>query len=168
MKQQAVVANGVGPVPHHVAKEVAKAKKQVAKKNQKPVVKASATIIPPAPAKRRGRAPGSKNKPKAVATAVGVGPRAPITVAGAPEEFDITNLIPNKAVGDVIEVLEQGALKYQGREWSARPNDHVAKAMGHLASSLAGSRYDQDTGLNPLAHAAARLILALQIELEKK
>lgn len=152
--EQQVVTNGHN---HQAAPAPAKPKR-----GRKPAAKpgqfeaksvASQPVAPPA---KRGRPKGSKAKaspaPKQV---VALRPLASLR-------------LPDAGMAVVQQVLLEGATKYSGREWQVRPNDHLAKALGHVAAAINGVRFDPETGMSPLAHAAARLILALQIEAEKK
>lgn len=68
------------------------------------------------------------------------------------------------ALIEVEAVLDFGAIKYPNPEVNgARPTwHHLAKACKHLARYLCGERSDPETGLHPLAHCAARVLLALE------
>lgn len=62
-------------------------------------------------------------------------------------------------------VLEGGAKKYPSGVQDGRPaSEHVAAALRHIAKWLEGEKVDPDSGENPLAHAAARCMLAYEVE----
>jgi hypothetical protein len=44
---------------------------------------------------------------------------------------------------------------------------YLTKACGHVLAYQGGLRKDADSGLHPLAHAAARLMCILESELER-
>lgn len=70
------------------------------------------------------------------------------------------------AVQWVNEVLEFGAKKHEGHciEEGAgvTVDEHIAKAIKHLNEHMLGREFDLETGCPALAHAAARVLLALQ------
>jgi len=48
--------------------------------------------------------------------------------------------------------------------WPTRtPEHHVRKALGHVLEWQSGVNADHETGEDPLAHAAARLLFALAL-----
>lgn len=71
------------------------------------------------------------------------------------------------ALIEMEAVLEFGAAKHAGelleQGHGPGPWHHLAKAGKHLGRFLLGQAADQETGLHPLAHAAARTLLALEM-----
>lgn len=71
------------------------------------------------------------------------------------------------ALIEVEAVLDFGARKHVGEllETGHGPGPwyHMAKAGKHLGSFLLGQTADPETGLHTLAHAAARMLLALEM-----
>lgn len=73
------------------------------------------------------------------------------------------DLLPSEALFEVAKVLTFGAGKYgehnwrQGIEWSRV----YAAAQRHMMKWNAGQTYDDETGINHLAHACANLLFLL-------
>jgi hypothetical protein len=71
------------------------------------------------------------------------------------------------ALIEVAAVLDFGARKHVGELLETGhgpgPWHHLAKAGKHLGRFLLGQVADPETGLHPLAHAAARMLLALEM-----
>ena len=71
--------------------------------------------------------------------------------------------IPPLAILEVARVLQQGAEKYQdpdGSNWKKIPiRDHLNHALTHLFGHLA-----EDTQDDHLAHAACRVLFALELD----
>lgn len=75
-------------------------------------------------------------------------------------------VIPPLALLEVAEAIGEGDRKYgSATRLIGPPRRHVGGALRHILGYLAGDRVDHDSGLHPLAHAAARLLLAREIEL---
>ena len=56
-----------------------------------------------------------------------------------------------------------------GEVWPSRtPEHHVRKALGHVLEWQSGINTDHETGEDPLAHAAARLLFALALRERRK
>src|SRR5262249_45742671 len=94
----------------------------------------------------------------------GVGPEAPTTVndkggrqSASPYRCD---LLPPDAVLAVAKVLKYGADKFGPDNWRKIPcADHLNHALAHVFAYGAG-----DTSDDHLAHAACRLLFALETE----
>lgn len=81
------------------------------------------------------------------------------------------NHLPSDALDAINAVFAIGAEKYGPDNWADENNgggDHVAAALRHIGAHLGGKRWDdcEETRLH-LAHAAARLVMALSKELKK-
>ena len=65
--------------------------------------------------------------------------------------------------GDVVKVLEEGALKYGTNSWLLGKHfnhkDNHASIFRHIAESSTGITQDVETGLHPLLHAACRCLM---------
>ena len=84
------------------------------------------------------------------------------------------DLLPPRALLEVAAVLHGGAEKYEDdieatfawdytANWrSIQAREHVNHAMAHLLGHLAGDR--QEGPIGHLAHAATRLLFALELE----
>ena len=70
------------------------------------------------------------------------------------------DLLPSKALLEVSKVMADGVKKYgPGETWKQQPAEfHLNRALTHLFKVL-----DHDTTENHLAHAATRLLMALEI-----
>lgn len=76
--------------------------------------------------------------------------------------------IPVDAIAAVERVLAfraNAVCEVPGTEaWRTRaPSHHVNKAIGHALEALEGLTADHETGEDPIAHAAARLLFALAL-----
>lgn len=76
--------------------------------------------------------------------------------------------LPSDAIEAVERVLAYRAAavdELPGCEvWPTRtPEHHVRKALGHILEWQVGVNADHETGEDPLAHAAARLLFALAL-----
>lgn len=70
------------------------------------------------------------------------------------------HLLPPVAALEVSKVLETGRVKYGAENWRLIDEaDHINHALGHLFQYLAGD----NSGEDHLAHAATRLLFALEI-----
>lgn len=75
------------------------------------------------------------------------------------------SLLPWNALEDVLGAFEFGARKYAVNDWTNRSQvDHIDGAFRHLTAWLRGDRRDPETGLSHLAHAGARVLMALALE----
>jgi len=78
----------------------------------------------------------------------------------------IVDLPPN-ALRAVGRVRAMGIRKYPADDWrSISPQEHLDAAVGHILQSREGVRADPESGEHPLAHAALRVMMALERELE--
>jgi hypothetical protein len=75
------------------------------------------------------------------------------------------SLLPWGALGDVLGAFEHGARKYAVGDWvNYAPVDHIDAAFRHLTAWLQLEPSDPETGLSHLAHAGARVLMALAVE----
>lgn len=84
------------------------------------------------------------------------------------ERADLTRL-PWKALAIVAKVIESGDQKYHQGDWIMAPERvdgrrDLASALRHCGEFIEGKDVDEDSGLSPLAHAAARLLFLLERE----
>ncbi len=74
-------------------------------------------------------------------------------------------LMPWKQLEDVVRVLEYGASKYPSADnWKRVPdarNRYYNAAIRHLTAHWSGERYDTESGLPHLAHAAANVLFLM-------
>lgn len=85
------------------------------------------------------------------------------------------NMSINGALAEVAAVLQHGDDKHGKNAWR-RPDpqgdlskQHVEGANRHIIKRLNGQeREEDDSGLRHLAHAAARAIIALQLEIDRE
>lgn len=92
-------------------------------------------------------------------------PRAPSV---APHVGRGRRLVPPNAVALIEQVLADGQEEH-GDRWRTRPVvHHVGKAMGHGRRALGRTPIDADSGHPHLALAAARMVLALAVHLERQ
>lgn len=77
------------------------------------------------------------------------------------------SLIPKEALAEIEAVFRFGARKYSPHGWKGREAaSHTGHADNHICRFLDGETADHESGLHPLAHAAARLIMALWVEMD--
>lgn len=74
-------------------------------------------------------------------------------------------LMPFETLRDVVRVLMFGASKYTPFGWQAvvkdNPKRYFDAAIRHLVAWQSGEKYDQESGLSHLAHAACDVIFLL-------
>ena len=73
-------------------------------------------------------------------------------------------LLPMGAIGEVVKVLDYGAVKYDRDNWKhvATPRRrYLAAAFRHLAALSDGEYHDSESGLPHAAHAIASLLFLL-------
>jgi hypothetical protein len=79
------------------------------------------------------------------------------------------SLLPIRAVESIIYVLEFGARKYSVDGW--RKIDDTTRfldaAQRHLMAHAQGRRFDKESSLLHLAHAATNLLFAIEKELSR-
>jgi len=86
------------------------------------------------------------------------------------QKFDIGkprwDLLPMTEVEDIVEVFTFGAKKYGDRNWEKgiETDRLFAACMRHLAIVRAGERIDDESGLPHLAHAAANLLMWMNLD----
>jgi hypothetical protein len=74
------------------------------------------------------------------------------------------SLLPWDALSDVLGAFEHGARKYAVGDWLNRPQiDHIDAAFRHLTTWIQGEERDPETRLSHLAHAGARVLMALAV-----
>lgn len=70
------------------------------------------------------------------------------------------SLLPKGSISSIIAVLEFGAKKYEANNWQKVDNAkerYYDAAMRHIDSWWNGEKFDQETGIHHLAHAATNL-----------
>ena len=70
------------------------------------------------------------------------------------------SLLPKGSISSIIAVLEFGAKKYEANNWQKVNNAkerYYDAAMRHIDSWWNGEKFDQETGIHHLAHAATNL-----------
>lgn len=73
-------------------------------------------------------------------------------------------LIPQEALASLARVMYNGALKYNKDNWKLiHKRDHLNHALNHINLYLAGN-----TSEDHLAHATARLMMALELDLTEE
>lgn len=78
------------------------------------------------------------------------------------------SLLPWAALPEVAEVMQSGVAKHGAHGWR-EPGKHttaeyVDKVLRHLAAHLGGVKLDAESGKRHLAHAAADLLIALELD----
>ena len=113
--------------------------------------------------KKRGRKPGVKNK-EPVASA---SPVAKVAKPAKPKAVKTEqSFVPLAGLAATLDVLSWAEGKYRNKPWQARgesSQSHAMKAMSHLVAHLKGETKDKESGKRALAHAAARLLIALSL-----
>lgn len=89
------------------------------------------------------------------------------------EKPDLT-LLPYGALSQAAFASMYGAKKYGkdnwklGDDYSSSIMRFIAAALRHLHQRSSGQQYDDETGLDHLAHAAASCLFALELSLTNK
>lgn len=69
-------------------------------------------------------------------------------------------LVPPNALAEVARIMYNGSLKYDKYNWKLIAcDDHINHALNHVYLHLAGNPYEDH-----LAHAATRLLMALEVQ----
>ncbi len=74
------------------------------------------------------------------------------------------DLLPVDPIRQIVRVLTFGAEKYAADNWQHVPQPfdrYYAAAMRHLTDWRDGERYDRETGIHHLAHAACCMLFLL-------
>ena len=80
-------------------------------------------------------------------------------------------LLPPKALLEVSKVLTFGAAKYDEHNWKKLDNiqnRYSGAALRHIFAHIDGEEYDEETGLDHLAHAICCLMFKLEVKLSEK
>lgn len=80
------------------------------------------------------------------------------------------NLLPWKAVEQIVLVLNHGAKKYAPDNWKHVPdarNRYFAALQRHMIQWWEGERLDNESGLPHLAHAGCCLLFLLWFETQE-
>ena len=74
------------------------------------------------------------------------------------------SLLPPVAVTEVAHVLTFGDSKHPDQKWKKmEPDDHVDAALRHVFAHMSGETSDTESGRLHLAHAATRLLFAVEL-----
>jgi len=74
------------------------------------------------------------------------------------------SLLPEKTIGQIIEVLEHGANKYDVDNWKRVSDQRVRyynALMRHIDAWWNGERLDKESGKSHLAHAACCVLFLM-------
>jgi hypothetical protein len=77
------------------------------------------------------------------------------------------DLFPFSAAEKIVDVLAYGAKKYGANNWKRVPqaeSRYFAACLRHLTSWIEGGRYDRESGLSHIAHAACSMLFILHGE----
>lgn len=77
------------------------------------------------------------------------------------------DLVPPKALAEIVKVLTMGALKYDDDNWKKVPQlrrRYYAALLRHMEAWREGEALDPETGLHHLAHAGCCLFFLLGAE----
>lgn len=87
------------------------------------------------------------------------------------KEKDRWSLLPWEAVREVVRAFTFGAAKHDKDGaigyHTVDPEERFNAAMRHIAEHKCGVRADHESGLHPLAHAAASLLIVIWHELKE-
>ncbi len=77
-------------------------------------------------------------------------------------------LLPAKAIDEVVQVLAFGRKKYCANGWRKYGKDNLQKLMGaalrHIFAWQRGELDDKETGIDHLAHAACNLLFIQELK----
>lgn len=77
------------------------------------------------------------------------------------------DLLPIETVEEIVKVLTMGANKYAANNWQLVENGserYYAALLRHLAEWRKGSKIDQESGLNHLAHVLCNGVFLLWLD----
>lgn len=77
------------------------------------------------------------------------------------------DLIPWKALSDVVDVLTKGAEKYAPDNWRKVEGwrwRYARAAIGHIVAFMCGEKNDPEWGLPHLAHATCCILFLLELD----
>jgi Domain of unknown function (DUF5664) len=80
------------------------------------------------------------------------------------ERYD---LVPPQSLKEIVKVLTHGAKKYGDYNWSHITNwepRYTGALLRHIEAWRSGVKYDQETGIHHLAHAATNAIFLLFLD----
>lgn len=88
------------------------------------------------------------------------------------EDKPALHLMPCRAEEQVGRVLTYGAQKYGADNWDKGGEDgkdrYIGAALRHINAFRQGKVLDEESGIHHLAHAAASIMFALEIDLSRK
>lgn len=89
----------------------------------------------------------------------------PVTGRKYDEDKPRVDLIPMYSVLEVGKVMGFGAVKYDEYNWmhGIKVSRLIAASIRHIVAFMLGQNKDQDSGLHPLAHAIASLMMAYDV-----
>ena len=79
------------------------------------------------------------------------------------------DLVPFRAMDEVVRVLTYGATKYSPDNWRYVPHAeerYPAAALRHISAYLQGEKYDRESNMPHLAHAICSLLFTLTLDKE--
>lgn len=79
------------------------------------------------------------------------------------------SLLPWREIGEVVEVLTIGAIKYEDDNWMRVPQPkerYFSAGMRHFTAWAEGEVFDPETGKNHLAHAICCLLFLMWFDNE--
>lgn len=78
-------------------------------------------------------------------------------------------LLPMDALTRVVRVLEHGASKYGDNNWRNAGSSEVfiEAALRHIMKHVSGEKWDDESGLPHLHHAAASILLAVAMAIKE-
>lgn len=79
-------------------------------------------------------------------------------------------LLPFKALHEVVEVLAFGAKKYAAHQWREVEDTQgfLGAALRHICAWQRGEKVDSETGIDHLAHAACNLLFIQELKYIKE
>jgi len=82
------------------------------------------------------------------------------------------HLMPEESLAEILKVLEVGAAKYDAMNWIEKHQDvkwtrYLNALERHLKAFKLGQDFDQETGLDELAHMGANVLFLLTYRMRK-